>query len=222
MWIREFREREGLELYQLQQRVNYYSRISPEPLQGMVSAELLHRLEIEDCCVTHPRIANVIAAVCGATAKQRDMIVSLEHRGEWKPTEATRMLARKANRITDNSNVSRNELNDMLPVNRQAVYKIDICGNIIEYFESTTAASLAEGISTNAIKNRCRRVVVQEFGKYKGMDGSYVQRKYTFRYKNEWDNMTREQRIADVEKSKRNGESKRDDRETETGVEIES
>ena len=199
MWIKDYREREGLELYQLQQRVNTYSRLSSNPLQAPVSAQLIHMLEEQKDAVTHPHIADCIAAVCGATAKQRDMIVHRIHRGEWVPTDETRNLAKEANKANIGYTVDAPAARKRKPpANKRAVVKVDICANIVDRFSSVSdAAKEAETRKAN-IRSRCQRRVVHEFRRYRDNNGNYIMRIFTYRYADEWDSMTREQRIADV------------------------
>jgi hypothetical protein len=82
MWITDYREREGLELYQLQQRVNSFIHKMSNPIEATISGELIHMLEVDKNAVTHPRIANAIAIMCDATQEQRDMIVADVQQGQ--------------------------------------------------------------------------------------------------------------------------------------------
>ena len=86
MWIEAYREREGLERDELARRANKYRYEKGEdPLCGYISDTLIWILETRRNAITHPVLADAIAAVCGATAEQRDMIVAKHNRGTWEP-----------------------------------------------------------------------------------------------------------------------------------------
>ena len=84
MWIQDYREREGLELYELQERINIHGKEMNPPLYGMVSTKLIHLLERSKNPITHPHIASAIADVCGATPEQYDEIVAEQYRGYYR------------------------------------------------------------------------------------------------------------------------------------------
>ena len=174
MWIEEYRNREGLELYELAEKVNKYRREYDPFSCGIVSDQLLHILERSRNAVTHPRIANAIAEVCGATPEQRDMIVHKIHRGTWEPT-------RPGER--EKVDVSKPK------IGYKPVVKVDRYGNIIDRYESLTDAVRYEAHRENSIRDRCKRRIDQEFT---------PQTPYTYRYADEWDNMTDEERLRDV------------------------
>ena len=224
MWITDYRERMGLELYQLQQRVNSFVHETSNPIEATISGELIHMLEVDKNAVTHPRIANAIAIMCDATQEQRDMIVADIHKGKWfGPTEKEKNLAEKIRNLWDEREIqellnkvapiqqpqqpkqreTRNN-NNPYPNNRKEIVKVDRTANEVARYKSIKAAVRAEyPTSPHVITARCRRQLRHEFG-VKNMDirhnkGTPVN--FTFRYAEEWDNMTRDQQIMDINRT---------------------
>lgn len=174
MWIEDFRIKNGLELDEFTRRVNMHARKVNPPLESGVSDTLIHMLERQKNAVTHPRIANIIADVCGATAEQRDMIVAEIHRGQWNPV------------------VTKPNFNDLKLHGQngsKAVVKIDRRGNAVDYYESVVDAARRTPQTEKMIRDRCKRRVPNEF--------TYMV-PYTFRYAAEWDIMTAAQRQEDI------------------------
>lgn len=215
MWIQEYREREKLELWQFQQRVNEYRRHLKEPAYGTVSAELIHMLEVDKNAVTHPKIANAIAVLCEATPKQRDMIVAERHRGKWKgPTAEELRMAKiinttlfangidfcRASAIVVEQNTEKKKRRMPSANIVRPVVKVDILGNVVERYSGAKQASEFEQLKRSSIKTRCQRRVKNEFARY-GIEKESNSEKFTFRYADEWDTMTREEKIADIQRS---------------------
>ncbi len=212
MWITDYRESKELELWQFQQQVNEYGKKMENPLCGTVSGHLIHMLEVDKNAVTHPRIADVIAILCGATSKQRDMIVDKKHWNTFDPSSVNQELLDEINnkpfiKGVDYHKTSKpkSERKDTSN-NKCAVVKLDMSGNTIERYDSITGAAEAENMGYDAVKSRCKRLVKKELGVFKQKNGSVSEFKYTFRFANEWDKMTREQKLEDVKRS-RAGES---------------
>ena len=216
MWIQEYREREKLELWQFQQRVNEFSKESSVPLQGIVSERLIHTLETINT-VTNPHIANIIAVLCGATPEQRDMIVSEPHKGKWKPTNKDKMLASKINSKPFIKGVDYHRYNKRImyssntpwlesyaieqPISsKKAVVKIDMNGNTLDRYETMSETADANNTTRDVIRTRCNRSIKREFGIFKTKLGK-TDFKYTFRYANEWDKMTQQEKIKDVRRT---------------------
>lgn len=89
MWITRFRERYDMTELEFAQALSDAGARLKQPVR--VSEPLLHLLEVRKGAVTHPKIADLIATVCGATPRERDMIVAEPHRGTWNgPTEEQR------------------------------------------------------------------------------------------------------------------------------------
>lgn len=220
MWITDYRENAGLELWQFQQRVNMYGKKLENPFQGVISERLIHMLEVDENAVTHPRIADAIAVLCGATSEQRDMIVADIHKGQYSPTNEEIMLAKKINQtvfikgVDYHSTVSKkrkivNKPKPKLPptikINpnqySMAVVKVDYHGNVVKRYPSMSEAARCEKTHRTCIKARCVRELHKEFGVFMNQKIK-VNHEYTFRYADEWDTMDTEQRIADINRTK--------------------
>ncbi|MBO7670941.1 MAG: hypothetical protein J6S60_10170 [Oscillospiraceae bacterium] len=96
MWLSEFLRREGLELDELGAAIRRVGYALQPPIG--CSDGLLYRLQIDKNFRTHPKIANLIASVCGITAEERDQMVPDKYRGQWAPgpTDGVfRMLIRR-------------------------------------------------------------------------------------------------------------------------------
>ena len=206
MWLRQFRQSVGLELDEFARVVNTYRRLAQQPVNGIVSNTLIHILEVDEKAVTHPNLANAIATVCGATAEQRDRIVAKEHRGKWKPNKNERALVNKAIwKVTGrfpsstNTGTSDKQTGDKTPgrtgnrayMPQRTIAKIDMKGNIIETYDTAVKAGNANNIGEKYVRNRCKRRAC-DISKYGPKLG------FTFRYLDEWKNLTAEQRIADL------------------------
>lgn len=208
MWIQEYRERKKLELWQFQQRVNAFVHEMPNPIEATISGELIHMLEVDKNAVTHPRIADAIATVCGATPEQRDMIVSDVHKGKWEPTLENKELAARLSMefdmepesIPDYTCTSLNSLDKRYEINARKVVKIDTDGKVIKRYGSVVEAAKANGVYEKFIRNRCRRVTKSSFvtRTYVNDENETVVSQCTYRYANEWDSMTPDQKIADI------------------------
>ena len=224
MWIKEYRDREGLELWQLQQRVNDFARNMFNPIKACISGELIHMLEVDENAVTHPRIANVIATICNASTYQRDMIVHKKHRGLWNgPTDEDMELAdsiRKKWDIIDDENgdKKKRDIKDYMAVmqdeqekkkrrkpksNARAVVKLDRYGNIHARYQSIGQACEAEGVNKGVIQTRCYRRIRKEFGvnEYDRHHGKLPAMEYTYRFANEWDSMSTGQKMLDIQRT---------------------
>lgn len=214
MWIQEYREREKLELWQFQQRVNTYGQNIEKPFFGVISADLIHMLEVDKNAVTHPRIADAIATLCNATPEQRDMIVAECHKCEWNgPTDDELEIARETNEklfvkgidyhqiATASSTSTCQEPKHKFSTasNKRPVVKIDVCGYVVKRYDSTKEAAESEHLERSAIKCRCQRKIKREFS-INGIKQQPNQR-FTYRYADDWDNMTSEQKMADIRKS---------------------
>ena len=174
MWLTEYRERNGLELYELGRMVRRLGARMLPPLT--VSDTLLYRLEIDRNFRTVPKLANLIAEACGATAKQRDELVLAEYRGTWAPPKRPARLPAPT----------------PPPVNRNAprvTLAIDRAGNIVGRFNSTSEAAVRCGIAQTSVCDRCNRKYTAHEFRLLGI---------TFRYADQWEAMTAGQREADL------------------------
>ena len=118
--------------------------------------------------ITHPRIADARAKYCGATAEQRDLIVHDDHKGEYVQERVW------FNNATNGA---------------KAVVKVNLQGNVLEVYESVVETARHEQVNEDTIRKHCKRRIKQDMT---------LQRPFTFRYKAEWDKMTREEQLKDI------------------------
>lgn len=175
MWIEDYRRRNGLELYELAELVNKHRR-EKGIAYGIVSDKLLHMLERDKNAVTHPLLANAIAEVCGATPKQRDMIVADIHKGTW-PDGVMEGPATQGR----------------APFGSKAVVKLDINGAELCRYMSVADAARRTQHSDSVIRDHCKGRV-REVTAYMP---------YTFRYADEWDAMDEFQKECEIDALKR-------------------
>ena len=143
---------------------------------------------IESGGITHPGIEKRIAEVTGCTAEQYNTMVHKMHHGGYAPT----VRKRKYSDFKNTDKMAPIMTPGMIPENATEIVVIDRMANEVARFESATAAARHVGCSSSTITSRCRReerVRKNEFGTI-GM---------TFRRACEWDAMTREQQIADIQ-----------------------
>ena len=174
MWIEDYRRSHNMELDEFARYVNHVGRRMRPALHCHVSDTLIHMLECDASCVTHPRIANAIAIACEATAKQRDMLVNECHYGEWTPEMSSTIIRTGKKSREDNS---------------RAVVKIDRYGNTLEWFRSVADAARSCGHSEDTVRRRCGRRVPYDIT---------TPMPYTFRFDAEWSRMTSAEKIADI------------------------
>ena len=179
MWIEDYRKQYGLEVDDMARRVNLAGRKMVPPLEGTVTDTLIHILEISKVPRTHPRIADAIAMACKATPEQRDSIVAEKHRGTWKPSDDDYNL--------DSVPTTRTEPDYRFGTPRPVV-QIDNHGYIIRRFSSIRAATAYTGVSKDAITARCKHESANELARVS----------YTFRYADEWDKMSRVEKLKDL------------------------
>jgi len=177
VWIEDFRRTHGLELDEFARIVNRHREKRGQAINGVVSDTLIHILECSKDAVTHPVLANAIAEVCGATAEQRDMIVTKEHRGEWTPPKRKggTPVFRPKRKAPNNGS--------------RAVVKIDRYGNTVGWFESVKNAGMREQLGEGAIRDRCKRRMEYDIT---------PNCPYTYRYAGEWTGMTGEDKLKDI------------------------
>lgn len=176
VWIEDYRRQYGLEADDLARMVNVVGRKMTPKLEGTVSDTLIYILETSKKPRTHPRIADAIATVCHATLEQRDSIVDERHRGKWKSEHAETAKSEPQTPAW--------KLHGEKPV-----VMIDGSGNMLTKYSSTAEASRASGIATKTIGEICKRKRKDVLARYK----------ITFRYVEEWNAMTDEQRIQDID-----------------------
>ena len=176
MWIEDYRTANGMELDEFARAVNKYGHTEATPtLICTITDTLVHLLEIGS--ITHPRIANVIAEFCGASAEQRDMIVHKDHHGEWQPNQPVALANPCAVRFNNSQSGAK------------PVVKINISGNVVAAYESVVEAARHEDVNEHNIRSRCKRRAKHELT---------VDHPYTFRYQAEWIAMSREEQLKDI------------------------
>lgn len=204
-WIEEFRRQHNLSRLELSRIVK-------------VSPELICILEEWPRAVTHPKLANRLAAACGATPAQRDGIVNKIHAGTWEPDRSQKYAVRAANylkkraearaaleRAREKAEAAARERARAAELaatrkyggaQKRRVVLIDREGNVLKVYESVKAAAEGEKWTDANISQKCRRAVADEF---RFSDT-------TFRYADEWTAMTPAQRRADLNMSAMNAQ----------------
>ena len=186
MWIREFREAHGLDVDELARRVRMVADTKAmrrgRDFPVNCSAELIYKLETSATPRTHPHIADVIAAACGATAEQRDSIVDKSHRGTWRGDGRPKALDFAAPALTKRAAPDRSY------GKTRTIVKIDPEGRVVERYISVTQAARRNFMSDEFVDWRCVRNVKSEFAPMG----------YSFRYAEEWDRMKPEERTKDL------------------------
>lgn len=174
VWIEDYRKQYGLEPDDLARMVNVAGRKMIPKLEGTVSDTLIYILETSKNPRTHPRIADAIATVCHATPEQRDSIVDEKHRGKWKAgTAESQQVQTPAWKLHG----------------EKPVVMVDGTGKVICKYSSTADASRASRIATKTIGEICKRKRKNVLARYK----------FTFRYVEEWEAMSNEQQIQDID-----------------------
>ena len=178
MWIQEYREANGMELDDFARAVNRYGHTKMIPrMICTITDTLIHMLERDKNCVTHPIIANAIAEYCGATPEQRDMIVAPAHKGNWEPRKRAAYAKQCEVRFNNCQNGAR------------PVVKVDRHGNVVAAYESVTEAARREQMNEDNIRKRCKRRIKQDIT---------LDMPYTYRYQEEWKDMNREEQLRDI------------------------
>lgn len=170
MWIEDYRKANNLELDEFARRVNQVGRKMRPPLYGTVTDTLIHVIECSRTPRTHPRIADAIAAVCGATEEQRDSIVDKSHHGTMVKVSVV---------ASGIGHVSR----------EKAIVKIDPDGNVVARYINLITAEKCEKYTRDSIRERCKRQIKNEFYPFP----------YTYRFEREWEAMTEQERQDDID-----------------------
>lgn len=181
MWLTDFRRQHNLELYELAGLIRIVGAKKIPALT--VSEGMIWRLEIDENFRTIPKLADLIAECCGATAAQRDELVLKKYRGTWKPPKDNRP------RLPE----KREEKPRYIWGNGRAVVVIDQLGNEIRRHPSAVMAAGWVGISSDSVNRRCNRETnCWEFGICK----------VSFRWADEYDAMSPEERARDAARTK--------------------
>lgn len=183
-WIRKFREAIGLERDDFARAVTY--QLGGRGGDALtVSGELIGKLEEMNDCITHPDLADLIAAACGATRKQRDSIVHKKHRGTWPGVDGPRL-------IRGGQAAKRTEPTEHKGGNVRQVVVLDRTGSEVCRFETVSQAASFIGISRSGVSQRCRHLIPFEW-----QTGCL----YTARYADEWDAISPEQRTLETRRT---------------------
>ena len=198
MWIREYRERMGLELDELARVVNLYRGYAGEPVNGYASNALIHLLEVDSATVTHPVLANAIATVCGATQEERDSIVHKSYRGTWTPDDGRKPLVEKAFSRVLGAHSRRPQFEAMqarpkakLSYGGRRVVKLDRMGNTVQSYDSLIAAAKDNGLNDKWVRRRCDYRIHNP-------EAMFTKNGFTFRYAALWDEMSQAQKLSDI------------------------
>lgn len=216
MWITEYRKKLGMNTLEFAHAVSMLG--AREHPSVRCSEPLLILLENRKGAVTHPRIANLLARACGATPKQRDMIVNAKHRGTWDglekrddggPHPALRATFPKGESSEGEASKSRHyakgspwgrlpaattdkarkAFSDGKGQSGRTVVAVNIVGHVVKRYDSAVNAAAHMGFSETAVKNRCNHAVKCEFG---------PGRQVTFRWADEWERKSRGEQLLDV------------------------
>jgi len=208
VWITDFRQRAYMTELDLARAVTILgAREEPAPI--WCSETTIHALEVVKGYITHPKIADLIATVCRATPEQRDMIVHEKHRGKWKGPGSLKRgdLIRqryalppspegkaegepKPHAWRDNPSATsvkakRKKIDDC----HRPIVAVDAVGRVVARYDQARVAAYKNGYSRTSIIARCNRRVFAEFN-------NGIER--TFRFADEWDEMTPEARYAEI------------------------
>lgn len=195
MWLTDYRAQYGLTLEQLGSMIRRAGRREEPEL--WVSDLLLYRLETDPKFRTVPKLADLIAETCGATAQQRDALVLEKYRGTWKPPKRRKPVDRvpyeKPKPVAPPPKKPRCAA-EPKPVPRTAheVVRLNREGQELGRYASVSRAALNSLATSDQIISRCaRRYKTDEFKAFG----------YSFRYAEEWDRMTEAEREADLGKT---------------------
>lgn len=193
MWLTEFRELWGLSIETLGALIRRYAARKAQNLR--VSDTLLERLETEANFRTVPKLADVIALACGATAAQRDELVLDRFRGRPYQSKA------KADEppviaMLEQARGGGSQIRPTKPApepHTRPVVMIDKNGEELLRYRSIVSAVEDTGICKEAILSRINRT--KQMDEFEGYGVS-------FRLAEEWDRMTEAQRKADAQRTK--------------------
>lgn len=162
-WIEKFRKKMGVDRQQ-------FADFVP------CSEALIYLLENQNGGITHPKLANRIADICGATIKQRDSIVHKKHHGTWAPSDEPVTLGKNRHNVN----------------NATAVVKIDENGNVLARYANMTFAAKCNNTNDIKIAMYCRRKQPKYRDEFEEFGG------FTVRFAHEWDHMTKAERRRDI------------------------
>jgi len=203
MWLSDFRAQFGLELETLGYFIRKEGLKRHPPLR--VSDELLYLLENFGNFRTVPKLADLIAEVCGATAEQRDALVLEKYRGTWKPKEGKAgphpSFPGQCKHFRENPPSTQGygyahpkgkalgEGPYREQMDGRAVVKVNRYATELARYRTGHDAAVQNCVTENQVTRRCHHRYQSDEFKLAG---------YTFRFAREWDAMTEAQRRADI------------------------
>lgn len=195
MWITEFRAQYGLELEQLGTQIRKLGARKDPPMR--VSDVLLYRLETDPKFRTVPKLADLIAEACGATAKQRDALVLPKYRGTWEPPKRRKPIVPKTPETEPEAEPATKARglvhgpNNPFPGARPVV-KVNRKGEVVARYMSCNRAAVQNGLREDQISSRCHR---------KGKSDEFRLMGFTFRFAAEWDAMGVDEKMEDLNRN---------------------
>lgn len=177
MWIEEYRKKHGMTLEVFGKMVRWMGEKRKEGWKMRVSDQLIYILETRPKAVTHPNIADLLAEACGATPRQRDMIVAAKHRGTWRGTrrpDAAKLLGT----LEKPKPAERAYEKVVRAYKGRRVVKLNRQGRVVERFDGVASAAIHDGVDKSIIANRCHRLLKGDEFKLNG---------HTYRFEDEWD-----------------------------------
>lgn len=220
-WIKEFRAKNKLSQEELAKKVPKCKayRIVEKSACGTkdkkhpgACSDLLIEI-LEHGGITAPGIAAAITMVCGGTAEQWDSIVHEDYRGTWKPGDRIAFRPRMQAEPFDALPLPkieatikerpRAEKPKAKPPKKAAEPEIkrpvvQIGKDFAEAarYATPAAAAAAMNVSLRIITVRCDRKVSDE-------TDEFIRYQNTWRYADEWDSMTPEQRMEDMKNARK-------------------
>ena len=191
-WVQEYRQSIGMSRGQ-------FARAITRQLGGcgdnriVVPEKLIYMLEEWPKCYTHPKLANMIAAACGATPEQRDMIVNRVHRGKWRGVDGPRVAMELPPTRLPIRAKAQPVAGDKYAHNNKQVVVLDRAGREVKRCASGREAAEFMGLSSTTVYSRCAHATPLEF--------TTVGTPYTCRYAQEWDALTPSARAASIRRA---------------------
>lgn len=186
MWLTEFRRAYGLSIGQLDRLLR---PVGAKRKQQISYTAILYRLENWKGFVTLPKIANVIAAGCGATAAQRDELVLEQYRGRWKGTgQAEIRLPKPTPRAAPRPTPPPARKGFVSP---RGVVAVDAdTGSVLGRYDTVTSAAVHFAACAETVRRCCALRQIN----HRIQPGAAL----AFRYADEWNAMTEAQRHNDL------------------------
>lgn len=139
---------------------------------------------VESGGVTHPEIAKRIANATGCTCEQYNSMVHKIHHGGYVPNAPRKYSEFKPQKKPQPLTPG------VVPKNAREVVCIDIAGNVISRHPSKMEAAGKYGCSVSAVVNRCQHRISKQTSEFKLLD------RITFRFADEWDGLSWEERMS--------------------------